>query len=130
MALELHDSTGALNFESVTDEVIGALDPTSQRALLGLMDAAERKEVAVVRRNAATKRLLDAIASELVTQQVHLDASSPIPFSISKIEADLGRTLTASELQQARADHALRVRGHLEDEARARARAAYTASSG
>jgi hypothetical protein len=127
--MELRDSTGQLDFSRVTDEVISALDPTRQKALLDLMKCAEVKEAAVLRRNTATRRLHDAIADEQVKQQVHLDASSPIPFSTAEIEASLGRPLTASEMQQAREQHALRVRGHLEDAARQRARDTYNATN-
>lgn len=131
MALELRNTTtNALDFSRVTDVVISALDPTSQKALLDLMKSAERKDAAVVRRAVATRRVHEAIDNEERLRIIHEDASSEIPFQpiVAKLEAELNRPLTASEMQAAREQHATRVRGLREAEARKAAIAAYTAS--
>jgi hypothetical protein len=127
--IELRNSlTNALDFSGVTPEIIQALDEPRQLALLALMEASRANDAAVERKNLAVKCVFDAIADEEVKRQIHEDASSPIPFSVAKLEEALGRPLSAGELAAAREQHAIRVRGLLEQRAHAAAVAAYVPS--
>jgi hypothetical protein len=128
MSITLRDSTGALNFSRVTPEIIGELDEPLQHALLYLLKAHEIKTAAVERRNAATKRVYEAIADEGVKRQEYEHTSSPIPFKpiVAKLEEQLGRPLDRSEMAAAIEQHAIRVRDHRAAEARAASIAAYS----
>lgn len=129
--IELRNSTGALDFSRITPQIIEALDEPQQRALLALMHATEAKEAATVRRNAATRRVNDAIADEDVKRAAHEDASSPLPFApvSAKLEAELGRDLRPHEVLELREKHAARVRAIKEQAARQAVVAAYNKSS-
>jgi hypothetical protein len=127
---ELRNSTGALDFSRVTPEIIQSLDTPRQEALLALMKATEAKEAAIARKNAATKRVFEAVENEDLKRQAHEDASSPVPFApiVAKLEADLSRDLHPHELAEARSMHANRVRAIRESEARQRAVAAFNSN--
>lgn len=126
--IELRNSTGALDFSRVTPEAIAEMDEPCQIALRDLMVAADKKEAAVARRAVATRRVNDAVVSEENARLAHEDASSPIPFSVAALEETLGRPLNASEMRQARDQHAARVRGLLEQRARQAVVEAYNKS--
>jgi hypothetical protein len=126
--IELRNSSGQLDFALVTPEIIAALDEPRAQALMALMQASDITAAAVERRNAAVGRVGNAIANEEIKMQAHADASSPIPFTTAKIEEALGRPLNASEMQEARANHTVRVRGLLEQQARQAAVAAFNNS--
>lgn len=130
MTVELRSSTGALDFALVTPEIISSLDEPRQQALLVLMEANRAKDAAVARKNIAVKREYDAIADESVKRQIHEDASSPIQFApiVAKLEEQKGGPLTASEMQAARDQHALRVRALREADAREAAINAFNSS--
>jgi hypothetical protein len=119
--IELHNQHGQLDFTQVSPEQISALDETSQRALMTLMDASAANTKAQAHKLTAIKRLQLATAAEIEATQAFEDANLPIPFSTSAIEASLGRQLTHPEMVEARAAHDLRCRQLLEQRARNRA---------
>ena len=88
MTVELRSGTGALDFSLVTDEIISSMDEPCQLALLALMKANEAKEAAVARRNAATRRVNDAIADEEVKRVTHKSAPLADGSSISAREVE------------------------------------------
>lgn len=118
--MEIRNATGALDFSLVTPEMIGTLDETRQSALLDLMHATEAKEVAVARKNAATRRVNVAIEDEDVKRAAHEDASSLLPFApvLAKLEAELGRDLRPHEVLELRSRHNARVTAIKEQAAR------------
>ena len=124
----VRNSTGNLDFASVTPEIIAELDEPSQKALLALMQAVDVKNSAVNRRAAANRRFNSAVDDEDRKRVLHEDASSPIPFSVAALEQSLGRALNQSEMAAAREQHAIRVRGLLERRAREAAIEAYNKS--
>jgi hypothetical protein len=110
MPVEWLDQFGNISVEKITPEIISELDEPRQRSLLSLIDAADAKKTAGERMATARKRLDDAIADEAAKAQVHQDASAIIPFSVAKIEAELGRQLNAGEMREARRIHGVRCR--------------------
>lgn len=126
--IEFRNSSGALDFARITPEIISALDEPRQQSLLALMKAAETKDAAVARKNAATKRVYDAIADEEVKRVAHEDASSPIPFVAPKIENFGTKAQFDAAMHEARTNHALRVRALREADARKAAIDAYNSS--
>jgi hypothetical protein len=130
MNVELRSSTGALDFSLVTPEVVASLGEPRQKALLALLEVHKITDVAVARKNAAQARVYHAIADEDVKRQAHEDASSPIPFApiVNKLEEQKGGPLTVGEMNEAREQHAVRVRQHREGEARAVAISSYNAT--
>ena len=126
--LELRNSSGQLDFSNVSPDIVATLDEPQRLALISLMDAVAANSIARDRKNAAVKRLYDAEQDEIVKQQAHLDASSPIPFTVKAMEDQLGRPLNAGEMKAAREQHAIHVRGLLEQRARIAAVEAYNSS--
>jgi hypothetical protein len=128
--MEIRNSTGQLDFSRITPELIAELDEPRQNALLALMKANESKEAAIARRNAATKRLADAITDEAIKREIAEDASSPVPLApmIREFENKQGRPATPSELLALKERQQITVRGLREAEARRAVVAAYNAS--
>jgi hypothetical protein len=107
--LELRNPVGQLSFDHITPEIIGTLTDDQAKSLSALIEAHKAHEAAIARRNAAVKRVADATANEQKTLAAHEDASSPIPFSVTAIEQQLGRPLDAAEMAAARSAHSQRV---------------------
>jgi hypothetical protein len=125
MAIEFLDQYGNIDVARITPEQISELDEPRQRSLLVLIDAVDAKKTAGQRVAVARLRLHSAIADEAAKAQAHEDASMVIPFSVAKIEADLGRPLSKAEMAEARRAHGVRCRELLASRARQAATAAY-----
>jgi hypothetical protein len=123
--IELHNSSGQLDFTRVSPEAISEMPEANQAALLALITAHEAHEAAIVRRNAAVKRLGLAIENEKLALAANEEAQSPIPSPVTAMEAQLQRPLTASELQHVNSQHKIRVAALKDLEARRISAAAY-----
>ena len=125
MSIEWLDQYGNISVDKIDPAALDALDAPRSVALLSLIDASAAKTIAGERVAATRKRMLDAVANEAIALQAHEDASMVIPFTTAKIEAQLGRPLSAGEMQEARRAHGVRCREVLASRERLAASAAY-----
>lgn len=124
-SLEWLDQFGNIKVDTISEADIATLDEPRQKSLLALVNAADVKSTAGTRMARARKRLQDAIGDEAVKAQAFKDSNAVIPFSVSKIEADLGRHLNAAEMAEARRQHGTACRELIADRERKAASASY-----